>query len=321
MATLQILAGFVLLALGGEALVRGAVALARHLGISALLVGLVIVGFGTSMPELVTSIKAAWAEAPGLVFGNVLGSNIANILLVLGTAATVTALVCEREAFRRDGPMLALATAALVIVGYGGAVGRVGGAVFLVMLVAYVIVVYRQERAERDASARLHEAEADLAGSTPTNPLVAAGFTIGGMALLVAGADVMVTGAVTLARGWGVSETVIGLTILSIGTSLPELATCTIAALRGQAQVAVGNIIGSNLFNILGIMGITAVVHPVAVPAGDIRADLWIMAAVTAWLISVALTQRVLTRTEGFLFVLAYAAYLSFIYARTQGAF
>ncbi|WP_031549853.1 calcium/sodium antiporter [Parvularcula oceani] len=304
-----ILGGFAGLLVGGELLVRGAVALARRLGISPLVIGLTLVGFGTSTPELVTSIQAALAGAPGVAVGNVVGSNIANVLLILGAAAVIAPVAAHPAAFRRDGLALVLATGLGIAAILTGTIGRPFGAVLVLGLVAYLILVLLLER--KNAEGARHEEEAETLGEGPKSPLVAGLYFVGGLIITVIGARLLVTGATDLARGFGVSEAIIGLTLVAVGTSLPELVTSVIAARKGQADVALGNVVGSNIYNILGILGITALVHPVAVPPQIAVLDVWVMAAATLALVLAVVTGWRVTRAEGGLLLLAYAAYLA----------
>jgi cation:H+ antiporter len=290
MDVLYIAMGLVLLMSGGELLVRGSVGLARRFGVSPLLIGLTLVGFGTSTPELITSLQAALVGSPGIAVGNVVGSNIANILLILGLAAAIAPIACQPAAFYRDGSALAVATLACTAVALGGTLGRAAGAAFVVLLVAYVVFTYRRERHAPDAAAAMHIHEADLAEPAPKAPLLALVFALGGIALTIFGARLLVAGAIELAAGAGVSEAVIGLTVVAVGTSLPELATSITATLRRQSDIAVGNIVGSNIYNILGILGVTAVVQPLSMPPEILSLDLWVMVGVTALLILFVVT-------------------------------
>ncbi|MFP3943492.1 MAG: calcium/sodium antiporter [Alphaproteobacteria bacterium] len=320
---LNILLGLILLAAGGDILVRGAVRLAEFFRVSRLVTGLVLVGFGTSLPEMATSVDAALKGSPGIAVGNVVGSNIANILLILGIAAILMPLRCDRRAFRRDGPMLAGATAAVMAVALGGEIGRLAGALFLAALALYVTAVYRIERRLHDASARLHEGEATLM-DVPQLPIPerirpwpGAGMALAGLGLIIWGADLMVSGSVELARALGVSETVIGLSIVAVGTSLPELATSVIAVVKREADIAVGNVMGSNIFNLLGILGVTALVRPIAVPREFLDYDWWILAGVTALLLVFAHTGSRLSRAEGGIFLGGYALFLGLLVYRS----
>ncbi len=302
--------GLVLLLGGGEALVKGGVSVASRLGVSPLLVGLILVGFGTSTPELVASLEAALIGAPGIAVGNIVGSNIANVLLILGISAAILPMATTREAFRRDGAVLVGASLALLAAVLGGTLGRWTGSAFLLMLAAYTISTYRTERRTKDAAAAMHAAEA--ADVAPRHVSLAAGLalSLGGIAAVIIGASLLVEAALEIAGRLGLSEAVIGLTLVAVGTSLPELATSAMAALRRHGDVAFGNIVGSNIFNILGIGGATALVSPIAVPAEIIRLDIWVMLAATLLLVAFATTGLRVTRMEGAVFVIAYAAYL-----------
>lgn len=311
MTYVMLLGGIALLLLGAEGLVRGGVSLARRLGVSPLLIGLVLVGFGTSTPELVASLRAALAGSPGIAVGNVVGSNIANILLILGVSAVIRPLACEPRALSRDGAMLAFASLIGAAVMLSGALGRFAGAALLLLLAGYIVQTYRRERVEPDASAEMHAQEATAGEPGPASLGGALALALGGLAATVAGADLLVDGALTLARAHGIPETVIGLTLVAVGTSLPELATSAVAALRGQSDVALGNILGSNIYNILGILGLTALVRPIAVPAEILRLDLWVMLATVAVLLVFARTGRRLTRGEGVCLLAFYGLYLA----------
>lgn len=312
-AHVQVVAGLVLLALGGDALVRGAVGIAEKLRVSSLLTGLVLVGFGTSTPELVTSISAIMKDSPAIAVGNVVGSNIANILLILGVAALIMPLPAERKALRRDGPMLAIAALACLLVTEFWAFGRLTGALFVAGLVAYVVYTYRVERRVHDAQAALHDAEAAQVRPLSHNLPLSLAFALGGIGLVIFGANLMVDGSIVLARAMGVSELVIGLTIVAVGTSLPELATSVVAALKKETDIAVGNIVGSNIFNVLGILGVAALVQPFDLPGAEVRQDVWIMIAVTALLLLIVWTRGRLSRLAGFGFLLLYAGYIAFL--------
>lgn len=310
MTYLLVLAGLVCLALGGELLVRGAVGGARRLGVSPLLAGLTIVGFGTSTPELVTSLGAAFAGSPGIAVGNVVGSNIANILLILGVSALILPLSVVPGAFRRDGWALVLSTLACGGAVLVGALGRWMGLGLLAALVVYIVWAYRSERRTADAEAEMHERLAEDVQPVASSLPVLGAMAVVGIAATVFGAQLLVDGAITLARQWGVSETVIGLTVVSVGTSLPELVACVVAALRRHADVAVGNVIGSNIYNVLGILGATAAIHPLDVPAEIARFDIWVLGAVTALALLFLRSRWTLERWEGACFLALYGVYL-----------
>ena len=240
--------GLVALAIGGELLVRGAVGIARKLGVSTLFTGLVIVGAATSMPEMVASIQAVLAGSPEIAWGNIVGSNIANSLLILGGAALVTPIVLAGVG-RRDSVVALLVTLAAAGIAYTGYADRYVGVALLVALVVYIVWRYRHPPAKAEV-----EAEETTA---PPNFLLSLVFFVAGVAALVFGGGWLVTGAIEIASDLGVSETVIGLTIVAVGTSLPELAASAVAAFRGHAELALGNVLGSNIFNILLIGGVT----------------------------------------------------------------
>ncbi len=304
MSYVLILAGFLLLVAGGEVLVRGAVALAARLGISPLLVGLTVVGFGTSTPELVTSLDAAFAGAPGIAVGNVIGSNTANILLILGVAAMLAPISVDRAAFLRDGGVaMAAALAALAVV-LAGALSRPAGALLVLGLLGYIAFAWWRERISPDGpmDVKLH------------SPAVSVALALGGIALTVLGARFLVSGATDLAAAWGVPEAVIGVSIVAVGTSLPELATAVVAAMRKQGDIAFGNIVGSNIYNVLGILGVTALVKPIPVPAEIAAFDIWVMLAASVALTVVAATGWRITRAEGAALLAAYAAYCTVLF-------
>lgn len=315
MTLLWLFVGIILLAAGGEILVRGAVSAARSLGVSPLLVGLTVVGFGTSTPELVTSVTAALENSPGIAVGNVIGSNIANVLLILGVSAVILPLGIVPAAFRRDGLALAASTIACLVAVVAGVIDRRLGLAFVLLLSAYLAWAYRSERETGDAEAerQIHQAEdAPAAGmSVPLALLLAAG----GIALTVLGARVLVAAAVDLARALGVSDTVIGLSVVAVGTSLPELVACVAAALRRHADVALGNVVGSNIYNVFGILGLTAMTTPVPVPPEIARLDVWVLVAVPTLLLVFLRTGWTIKRWEGATFLALYAGYLGLLVA------
>ncbi|MBK1668609.1 sodium:calcium antiporter [Rhodovibrio sodomensis] len=310
MTWLMLVIGLLLLVAGGDGLVRGSVALAQRAGISPLLIGLTLVGFGTSTPELLTSVGAALADSPGIAVGNVVGSNIANILLILGLAALIRPIAVAPAALKRDTTIcLAVAGICALAVLYGTLNRPVGG-VLLVLLVVYVVATYLLDRRGGGPVAALHASEAAAVAPRPQRLWLSAAMALGGLALTLAGAKLLVDAAVTLAGAAGVSETVIGLTIVAVGTSLPELITSLVAALRGQSDVAFGNVVGSNIFNVLGILGVTALVQPIPVPPEIASFDIWVMIAASVLLIVFAATGRRLSRGEGAASMAAYALYL-----------
>lgn len=305
--------GFVLLIFGGDLLVRGATTTAERMGVSPLMIGLTLVALGTSAPELVTSLTAAFRDSPGIAVGNVVGSNIANILLILGVTAVLTPLMVDRTAFRRDGLVLVLATLLTVVVVLTGQLSSWLGWVMLVALVAYTIWAYMTERTSHDAEAVRHEHRAEEVHKAPPNIFLALGLALAGIGLTVAGARILVDGAVEVAGQLGVSDAVIGLTVVAVGTSLPELGASVIAAVRRQADIALGNVIGSNIYNMLFILGATAVVKPIPVPAEIARVDVWVMLAATLALVLIVRGGWRISRWEGAGLLGAYGAYIGWM--------
>ncbi|MBX9617484.1 MAG: calcium/sodium antiporter [Caulobacteraceae bacterium] len=309
----SLIGGLILLTLGGDTLVRGATTAAKRLGVSPLLIGLTLVGFGTSTPELVTSLTAIQAGSPGIAIGNVVGSNTANILLILGITALIAPIAVDRTAFRRDGVVLVLASLVCTAVVLGGQIGPVAGAIMVAMLIAYVVIAYLGERGVQDAERAKYEHIAEDAPDARGGLWAGIGLAVVGIGLTILGARLLVDGAVVIARDFGVSDTVIGLTVVAVGTSLPELVTSVVAAVRGRADVALGNIIGSNIYNVLGILGITALLAPFEAPAAIARLDIWVMLAATALLVLFVRTGMKIVRWEGAVFLAAYAAYIAWL--------
>jgi cation:H+ antiporter len=312
-AAFQIIVGLVLLAVGGEAVVRGAVGAARKLGVSELLIGLTLVGFGTSAPELLTSVNAALAGSPGIAVGNVIGSNIANVLFILGVVAIARPVPVPRAAVTRDGAAMVIATAVLMVVGIVfGAISTMLGGAFVVLLIAYVVQAWLAERRGGPA-AELHAAEAAAVDGRALPMWAYFAMAAVGIGLLGFGADFLVEGAITVATALGVSQTTIGLTIVAVGTSLPELVASLAAALRGRSDVAFGNIVGSSIYNILGILGVTALITPIDFPA-DLAVRDWVALAIaTALLVIFAWTGRKIGRGEGVVLLGGYIAYVALL--------
>ena len=311
-----ILGGLVLLAGGGELIVRGAVGLSQLLRISPLLAGLTIVGFGTSAPELATGIQAALSGAPGIAVGNVIGSNVANILLILGISALVMPLAVNPASFKRDS--IALAGSALLCAGaiLTGRVEWLMGTVLVLALAGYIWWAYRSEARADDDEAHRHIEEAAETTPRTHNGWVLGLMVVAGLAGAIYGARLLVDGAVILASAAGVSESVIGLTVVAVGTSLPELIACLIAVWKRHPDVALGNVVGSNIYNVLGILGLTAIVHPIDVPAEIIRFDVPILLAVTALLLVQLRSGWKISRLEGALLVALYGGYTVFLILR-----
>jgi cation:H+ antiporter len=298
---LYVVAGLIGLFFGGEALVRGSVGIARRMAISPLLIGLTVVGFGTSTPELLVSVNAALGGVPDIAVGNIVGSNIANILLIVGLSAIVWPIMVTGATLRRDTAVMMLAVLALVPVFAMGLIGRPAGLVLVLGLVGYLVWAFLHpgETADEDESA-----------SPPASIAISAVWVIVGLVALMFGARFLVDGAVSIARGYGISEAFIGLTIVAVGTSLPELATSLIAAFRRQSEIAIGNIIGSNIFNVLGILGVTALITPVPVAARFLTFDLPVMIAVSLVLTVLLLTRPVIGRGVGAVLLASYVVYI-----------
>lgn len=320
-----LVSGFILLLLGGEILVKGSVALARRLKMPPLIIGIVLVGFGTSMPELVTCVAAALEGSPDIAVGNVVGSNIANILLVAGLGAALVPIITPVSEFKRDGTALTVSTLMLVAVALmWGDIGRITGFIFFLSLLGYVAFIYFSEKAKLKRVEEKHIVEELEEIGTfmgrPLNMALSAVLAVGGIALTILGAKLLVTGAIDLAQKAGISETVIGLTIVAIGTSLPELVTAVVAGLRNHGDVSLGNILGSNIYNILGILGITALVDPLVIPAEILRFDLWVMILATIMLAVFAVRKLKITRIEGGILLATYAVYLYMLYIGQTGS-
>jgi cation:H+ antiporter len=298
---LSIMAGLVGLFLGGEALVRGSVSIAHRMSISPFVIGLTVVGFGTSTPELLVSVQAALKGVPDIAIGNIVGSNIANVLLIVGLTALVWPIHVAGSALRRDTTIMILSALALVPLFAMGEIGRVAGLTLVAGLIAYLVWTFLKPRQEAS------DDEAEAAATPIMNALL--WVTLGLVGLLF-GARFLVDGAVSVAQDFGVSEAFIGLTIVAIGTSLPELATSLIAEFRHQSDIAIGNIVGSNIFNVLGILGVTSIVAPIPVAPRFLTFDLPIMIVVSIVLTGLLLLHQKIGRRTGAVMLLAYCAYL-----------
>jgi cation:H+ antiporter len=305
--------GLVLLLIGGELLVRGAVASARSLGVSPLLIGLTLVGFGTSTPELVTSVTAALNGSPGIAVGNVVGSNIANILFILGLSAVIYPMAVNPKGFKRDALMVSAAALACLGVVLYGRMGMLLGFAFIASLLAYVVFVYVQEKRAPDVAAAVAEHRAEDARKGPGSMALSLAMAVGGIAITIFGAGYLVDGSIALAKNLGISDTIIGLTIVAVGTSMPELVTSVMAAIRKHADVAYGNIVGSNIFNVLFILGTTSIIQPIDIPRQIASFDIWVMLAATGLLVYFARTGAKLQRWEGWVFMACYAAYTGYL--------
>jgi cation:H+ antiporter len=298
------LLGLGLLFLGGEWLVRGASRLAVNMGISPLVVGLTVVAFATSAPELAVSLQAAIAGQSDIAIGNVVGSNISNILLILGASALVAPLVVARQIIRIDVPMMIAAAGLVYAMGLDGAVSRAEGIALLVLLAAYLTMAIRAS-----------QPQSAPAGLTRQPIYKDIALVIGGVTMLVVGANWLVDGAVTMARLLGINELIIGLTVIAVGTSLPELATSIIATRRGERDIAVGNVVGSNIFNVLAVLGLTAIFAPagVPVPAAALAFDFPVMLTASVACLPIFLRGHEIARWEGAIFFGYYIAYTVYL--------
>lgn len=302
---LSILGGFLILTLGAEALVRGASQIALRLGLTPLIIGLTIVAFGTSAPELAVSVKSAIAGNSGIALGNVIGSNIANIGLILGITALIRPIKIESQMVRRDIPIMIGASLLFWSLLLDGGLSFWDGAILSALLVAYLTFSYFTAEKQTD----------DDVEDTKQNPLLSVLFIVIGISMLVGGGILFVDGAVAMAQSFGISEVIIGLTIVAIGTSMPELVTSIVAALKGQSDIAIGNVVGSNLFNILGILGVTALIHPI-VGSEISNLDWSAMIAFAVILLPFAYTGLRIGRREAALLVLGYVAYIGYLVAQ-----
>ena len=307
---LLVLAGILLLYLGGESLVRGAVALARTFGWSPLVIGLTVVSFGTSSPELASTLAASLGGAPEVAFGNVVGSNIANIGLILGLTALIWPLTTTARFLKREVPFMLISSALLFPVVANGVVSRLEGAILFALLVAFLVYLMRRERERRSVEADF-EREFGEQKLSPVTSIVLVALGIG---LLIGGAQSLVTGGVAIARVIGVSERVIGLTLVAFGTSLPELAASLVAGLKKEGDIVLGNVIGSNIFNVLCILGITPMVSPLVVDASAVWLDLTAMLVLSLLLWPVLASHLKLERWEGFLLLAFYGLYIGWLF-------
>lgn len=323
---LFLLIGFALLIAGGELLVRGSVAVAERIGVSPLIIGIVLVGFGTSTPELVISIQASLSGSPGISIGNFVGSNITNILLIVGVSALLAPLTITSRALKRDGGVVIAASLAFLGLAFISPLNPPIGALFLASLAVYLTFAIRQERIapEKGHSAAYeisaaeeeflrngdHWAARRLKWSARLGHILPYLMALGGLATIIFGGRILVDSAVSLAKAIGVSEAVIGLSIVAVGTSLPELVTSVVAARRGHSDVAVGNVLGSCIYNVLGIGGTVGLLAPTAVPSEIIHYDNFVMLGAALALIVFAANGGRISRPEGAAFLTAYVLYI-----------
>ena len=304
LALFFILVGFVLLIGGAEYLVRGAVAIANKLKIPSIIVGLTIVAFGTSTPEFVVSIKAALNGAGGISIGNIVGSNVSNILLILGVAGVISSVTCEKKTFLRDWGFMMFTTLLFVFFALSGKFVFWHGLIMLAVLIGFIVFNYFNSKDAPDDS----ETQSSLANKNWFMVIV---ITAIGLLAILYGSELLVKGAVSLAKIFGVSEAIIGLTIVAVGTSMPELATTVVASIRKQNGVALGNVVGSNIWNIVFIMGATSTIVDVEVVRQIMVYDIWVMLFATVVLLPIMMTQSKLNKIEGWLFLLLYAGYIT----------
>jgi len=298
--------GLVLLFAGGEGLVRGSAALALRLRIPPFIIGVTIVGFGTSMPEMLVSINAALKGSPDIAIGNIVGSNIANILLILGISALLLPLKQDFSKVSRDMGVMVCAGLALVVLSLFGSVELWAGVIMVGSLASYLIYIVVTSQQNPDIE---FPAPADT-----SNLVLEIAFVLIGLACLIVGADWLVNSSTTIARSFGISEAVIGLTIVAVGTSLPELATTVVAAIKRETDIAVGNILGSNIFNILGILGVTAIITPITISPEMARFDVPIMFAIFLSLSLIIFLYGRIQRPLGAAAVLGYIGYIAYLY-------
>ncbi|MEB2526865.1 sodium:calcium antiporter [Kocuria rosea] len=324
----RIVAGLALLVLGGELLVRGASALARRVGISSLVVGLTVVSAATSAPELAVTVGAVLRDEPGLAVGNVVGSNIVNVLLILGLSALVVPLAVKQRLVRFDLPWMVVLSIGLLLVSLDGRIGAVDGVVLLAAVVLHTVLTVVIGRRGAPVPAAAPSGDRGAGGGTggaedvrteeeppPASVPRSVLLVLLGIALLVAGATLLVDGAVSIATSLGVSSLVVGLTVVAVGTSLPELATSVIAVRRGERDLAVGNVVGSNIFNIGVVLGLPALISPGGIPVSGaaVALDIPVMLAAAVALLPIAFTGFAVARWEGALFVALYAAYTGYV--------
>jgi cation:H+ antiporter len=320
MTFLTFLLGLALLIAGAEALVRGASKLAVSWGISPLVVGLTIVAFGTSSPELAVSVQSAYAGKVDIALGNVVGSNIFNVLFILGASALITPLIVSRQIIRQEVPIMIGASLIMFGLAFDGGISRVDGAIMFGLLAVYTVFLIVQSRRETARNGDNPVESIEGASAWDRHWAVRVGLVVVGLILLVMGSNFLVDAAIIFAKSLGVSELVIGLTIVAAGTSMPEVATSITAAIRGQRDIAVGNVVGSNTFNLLGVLGLSSLVAPTSLTVAPsmLNFDIPVMIAVALACLPIFFTGRTIARWEGAVFLLYYAAYTTYLILYTQ---
>ena len=309
MMYIHFIGGLVILLVGGELLVRGAVALAQRLAVSPLLIGLTVVAVGTSAPELVVSIDASLRNATALAIGNIVGSNIANIVLVLGLPALLRPIACNTRSVGLDNFVMIISTLIFILFCLGKEIGHWQGIVLISSLVAYLFWRYWSNRGDIEQNKHYSN---EVTGIVPNQWSFwrSTIFVLAGLIGLVVGAEMLIGGAVDIARIMGISEAIIGLTLVAIGTSLPELVAVTVSVMRGHSDLAIGNVIGSNMFNIMGVIGTTAIIVPLPVPPELLQVDLWIMLVTTLLLTPILIRRMPINAPIGVGFLLIYAGFI-----------
>ncbi len=312
MDLLFVLLGVGLLYLGGDRLITDSSKLGGALKMSPMVVGLTLVAFGTSAPEMATTLNASWRGASAMAFGNVVGSNIANLGLILGITAMLYPIETHARFLKREMPIVILVGVLLLPVLDNGVVGRREGLFFLFLLIPYLMLLFRSKEEEKRGVEKTFAQE--FGDGTVSIPKAALGVLVG-CGVLVAGAHLLINGAVGIARDFEVSERIIGLTLLSLGTSLPELASCLCAARKGEGDIVLGNLAGSNIFNVLAVLGSAALINPIAVPTEGVALDLFVMIGVSVVVLGLIIRDRRLSRFEGLLLTTGYILYVGFLYS------
>jgi cation:H+ antiporter len=311
---IYLIAGLGLLYLGAQILVKGGAALALRLGLNALVVGLTVIAYGTSSPEMVVSVSASLQDNGAIAIGTVVGSNICNIALILGVCALVSPLSASAQIIRREIPIMIGVSVLLAAMLWDEQLSRLEGGVLFAGIVVYTVLTVREARAETKGKAEQEYGEDFPAGSMGLGKSVL--LVVAGLGVLVVASQLFVGGAVVLAKSWGVTEAVIGLTVVAVGTSMPELATSLVAAVRGHGDVAIGNVVGSNIFNVLGILGIAALINPIDT-SGLSRVDLATMVVAALAMLPAARSGGVISRLEGAVLLFAYFGYTAWLVAQT----
>lgn len=314
---LLIAGGLLFLYSGGEGLLKGSIAVAHKFNLSKFIVSAIIIGFGTSLPELTVSVGAALQGSPDIALGNIVGSNIANIILILSIGIIILPLRIKGNSVKRDALVMVAASTLLCAMAVTGKISFIYGIILFLALLGYVGLSYFMER--RNSSNSDQQKEKNHQENQILSPIAMSGYIVFGLIFLVIGAKLMVSGSIALARDFGISEAIIGLTVVAVGTSLPELAATIVGAIKKQGDMIIGNILGSNIFNILGILGITAIVQSIPVAPQMLKIDIWLMLGIAIFLTCLIWVKRpVLGRISGSVMLLGYIAYVSFLYMNTS---